>query len=314
MARFLGAAVRWRLLVLGILAAGCNIPAVVAAGGAPQAFASPEQAVEALVAAARDNDPAKLLEIFGPAGKDLVSSGDRIADKEARARFVEHYRQGSKIARETADKATLVIGADEWPFPIPLVEQRGAWHFDTPAGAQEILNRRIGRNELNAIEVCRGYVQAQRDYAADRDSGHEPLEYAQKFVSTDGRHDGLYWPVRPGEKASPIGPQMASARAEGYGAAGQKGKRSPYHGYYYKILMRQGPAAPGGARDYVSGGRMTGGFALIAFPAKYGDSGVATFIVNQDGLVYEKDLGRDTARVAAAIAEFNPDSTWKTRP
>jgi hypothetical protein len=316
MIRLVAVALTRRLLVLGILAACWSLPGAGAAIAKARGFASPEQAVEALVTAARRNDPAGLLAIFGPAGRDLVSSGDAIADKEARARFVGHYDQGRKILRETAGKAVLVIGADAWPFPIPIVQRGGAWHFDTRAGAQEILDRRIGRNELNAIEVCRSYVQAQRDYAADLDSEHQKVEYAQRFVSTPGRHDGLYWPVRPGEKESPIGPQMASARAEGYGRAdaGGKGGHAPYHGYFYRILTRQGAAAPGGARDYVVDGRMTGGFALIAFPAIYGDSGVTTFIVDQDGLVYEKDLGRDTAKAAAAIAEFNPDPTWRTRP
>lgn len=306
-------AVKHHILVLAIIAACWSMPKAGIAGGEPETFASPEQAVDALVGAARGDDPAALLKIFGPAGQDLVSSGDKIADKEARARFVEHYEEGSKILRGAADQAILVIGTDEWPFPIPIVQQGGVWHFDAQVGAQEILNRRIGRNELNAIEVCRSYVQAQREYAADLASEGKPLEYAQKFVSGTGLHDGLYWPVQSGEKQSPIGPQMASARAEGYGTTTdhEKAQHAPYHGYYYKILARQGPAAPGGARDYVVGGHMTGGFALIAFPAKYGDSGVATFIVNQDGIVYEKDLGPDTAAVAPTITEFNPDLTWR---
>jgi hypothetical protein len=305
---------RHRALAVGIAVALWTMPGAVAATGGPESFASPELAVDALVAAARNDDSAGLLQIYGPAGQDLVSSGDPIADKEAHARFVERYGKGAEILRDGPSKAILLLGSDEWPFPIPIVLQNGAWHFDTAAGAQEILARRVGRNELDAIEVCRSYVQAQRDYAADLEGQQKPVEYAQKFVSSPGRHDGLYWPVGPGEKQSPIGPQMASARAQGY-AAGETPSEghAPYHGYFYRILTRQGAAAPGGARDYVVDGHMTGGFALIAFPAKYGDSGVMTFIVDQDGLVFEKDLGADTATAAQAITEFDPDLTWKTR-
>jgi hypothetical protein len=285
-----------------------------AAVAAPKAetFASPEKAVDALVAASRDNDSVALLRIFGPGGKDLISSGDPIADKDARARFVERYGEAEKILHDAARKATLVIGTDEWPFPIPLVKQGAAWHFDAAAGAEEILNRRIGRNELSAMEVCRNYVMAQREYAADLQNKKLPPEYAQKIFSSTGLHDGLYWPVQPGEAQSPIGPQMAHARAQGYDA-GFPDQHAPYHGYFYKILTRQGAAAPGGARDYIVGGHMTGGFALVAFPAKYGDSGVMTFVINQAGIVFEKDLGPKTATLAPAVAEFNPDMTWKTR-
>jgi hypothetical protein len=310
------AAVLKRLLMALCIIAVCSNPTIAtAAGGKPETFASPELAVGRLVAAARNDDPAQMLKIFGAAGRDLVSSGDQIEDKNARARFVGHYDEANKILRSSANKATLVVGAEEWPFPIPIVRQGSVWHFDVQAGAQEILNRRIGRNELNAIEVCRNYVQAQRDFAADVEGEQKsPPEYAQKVVSSPGLHDGLYWPVKPGEQESPIGPQMAHARAEGYddGDHPDQDKHAPYQGYFYKILTRQGAAAPGGARDYVVNGHMTGGFALIAFPAAYGDSGVMTFVVNQDGIVFEKNLGPDTAIVAGAIAEFNPDITWRT--
>jgi hypothetical protein len=193
------------------------------------------------------------------------------------------------------------------------VRAGGLWHFDSAAGAQEILDRRIGRDELSAMEVCRNYVRAQREYAADLALQKLPPEYAQVFVSSPGRHDGLYWPAGPGEKLSPIGPQMAHARAEGYRTTEAGDSPRPYHGYYYRILTRQGPSAPGGARDYLSNGHMTGGFALIAFPAKYGNSGVMTFIVNQAGIVFQKDLGPGTASVAGAMTAFDPDRTWKTR-
>jgi len=312
MAKILATAAKHRFLILGIIAVVSSAPDARAAAGVPETFASPQQAVDALVTAAGKADSGALLKIFGPAGHDLVSSGDQVADKDADAGFVEHYGKRHEILLDTKDKATLVLGDEEWPFPVPLVRHAGAWHFDAKSGAQEILNRRVGRNELNAIEVCRSYVVAQRNYAYGKEDARISREYARKFVSTPGQHDGLYWPVQPGEAESPIGPEMAAARAEGYGVSDQQApiQNQPYHGYFYKILDRQGPAAPGGARNYVVDGHMTAGFALLAFPAKYGDSGVTTFIVNQDGLVYEKDLGRDTATVATAITEFNPDLTW----
>jgi hypothetical protein len=314
MSRLLPIGVKPVILMVGILLAGAGLPPAHAAKPQPEGFAAPEQAVAALIGAARDNDAAELLKIFGPSGGDLVSSGDPVADREARSHFAERYAQASKIVPDGADKATLVIGAEEWPFPIPLVRRLGKWQFDTKAGGREILTRRIGRNELNAMDVCRSYVQAQRDYAAERGGAPGQTEYAQKFISTEGQHDGLYWPAQAGEKESPIGPLMASARAEGYAKPDAQGQvqHAPYHGYFYKILTRQGPAAPGGARDYIAGGHMTGGFALIAFPAKYRDSGVMTFIISQDGVVFEKDLGRDTATIAAGMTEFNPDRSWKT--
>lgn len=279
-----------------------------------ETFASPDKAVDAFIAASRNNDSTALLKIFGPAAKDLISSGDPVADKDTRARFVTRYGESEKILYDGASRATLVIGSDTWPFPMPLVKQAGAWHFDTAAGAEEVLNRRIGRNELGAMEVCRKYVMAQREYAADLQSKKMPVEYAQKIFSAPGSHDGLYWPVQQGEAESPLGPQMAHARAEGYDAADQPAEqREPYHGYFYKILTRQGAAASGGARDDIVGGHLTGGFALIAFPAKYGNSGVMSFIVNEAGIVFEKDLGPNTATIAPAIAEYNPDMTWKTR-
>jgi len=312
MAKILDVAVRHRLLVLGFTVLVASVPGARAATGLPETFATPQQAVDALVAAAGKTDPQGLLKIFGPAGRDLISSGDPIADKAADAGFVEHYGKRHEILLDTKNKATLVLGDEEWPFPIPLVRHAKTWHFDAQAGAQEILNRRVGRNELNAIEVCRSYVVAQRDFAYGKEDARSPREYARKFVSAPGQHDGLYWPVQSGETESPIGEEMAAARAEGYGGTDQQApaQNQPYHGYFYKILERQGPAAPGGARNYLVDGHMTGGFALLAFPAKYGDSGVTSFIVNQDGLVYEKDLGRGTAALAPAILEFNPDRTW----
>jgi hypothetical protein len=312
MKKILTATAKPMLLAMGLgatLWSGASIAASKA-----ETFASPGQAVDAVVAAARSNDSAGLLKIFGPAGKDLISSGDAVADRDARARFVARYGETEKIQYDAANNATLVIGTDAWPFPIPLVKQGGAWHFDAAAGIEEVLNRRIGRNELSAMEVCRNYVMAQREYAADLQNKKLSVEYAQKMFSSPGLHDGLYWPVQPGEMQSPMGPEIAHARAEGYDPGDRTTEqRAPYHGYFYKILTRQGAAAPGGARDYIVGGHLTEGFALVAFPAKYGDSGVMTFIVNEAGIVFEKNLGSNTATLAPAIAEYNPDMTWKTR-
>jgi hypothetical protein len=308
-----GAGVRFAArctVLLGLFGmAGAALPAA-AAEQAPESFASPEQAVAAMIAASRAEQPDALVRILGSAGEELVNSGDAVADREARERFVASYDKANKLLREGDHKAIIEIGPEEWPLPIPLVEQGGAWHFDTAAGAQEILDRRVGRNELNAIAVCRAYVSAQRDYAAERAGGHGLLEYAQKFKSSPGQRDGLYWPVRPGETDSPLGPLIASARAEGY-AGERRGEHNPYHGYYYKILTRQGGSTPGGAYDYVVDGHMIGGFGLVAFPARYGDSGIMTFIVNQDGIVYEKDLGPETGSIARSMAEFDPDPSWK---
>ena len=305
---------RVAVLALAVLLAwgGTSLPAV-AADTEQQTFASPQQAVDTLVAALHAGTAQQLLHIFGPQGDKLVRSGDPIADKAARDKFVTAYGKAHKIVMDTADKAVLVIGERAWPFPIPVVKQEDVWHFDTRAGEEEILDRRIGRNELNAIEVCRAYVDAQHEYASKDRNGDGLLEYASRFRSSPGKHDGLYWPVSGTEQASPLGPLMASAQAEGYGAQHTVAhEREPYHGYYYRILTRQGKNAPGGAYDYVVRGHMIGGFALVAFPAQYGASGVMTFLVNQDGVVYQKDLGPDTTEIARRMTEFNPDETWKT--
>lgn len=305
---------RVAVLALAVLLAwaGTSLPAI-AADTEQQTFASPQQAVDALVAALRAGTAQQLLHIFGPQGDKLVHSGDPIADKAARDKFVTAYGKAHKIVMDTTDKAVLVIGERAWPFPIPVVKQGDVWHFDTRAGEEEILDRRIGRNELNAIEVCRAYVDAQHEYASKDRNGDGLLEYASRFRSSPGKHDGLYWPVSGSEQASPLGPLMASAQAEGYGAPHAAAhKREPYHGYYYRILTRQGKNAPGGAYDYVVRGHMIGGFALVAFPAQYGASGVMTFLVNQDGVVYQKDLGPDTTAIARRMTEFNPDETWKS--
>lgn len=274
-------------------------------------FATPEQAVDALLAAVRAGSTDQLLDILGPGSRTLVSSGDDVADAQARAKFVSEYRDANEIVREGETRAALVIGKDEWRFPFPMTKQGAAWRFNATAGATEIVNRRIGANELSAIEVCRAYVDAQREYATD-DRDHDGfVEYAQKFSSSPGRHDGLYWPSTARDGESPLGPLIASARAEGYGGSRVKGGYNPYHGYYYKILKRQGAAARDGDYDYVVKGHMIAGFALVAFPAKYGASGIMTFIVNHDGVVYQKDLGPLSAEHARSMTVFDPDPSWK---
>jgi len=280
-------------------------PLPVAAAPVQQTvFTSPEAAVTALVAATRANSTGKLVKILGSDGGKLIRSGDPVADKEGRAKFVAAYTQQHELDK-SADRVTLVVGDDHWPLPIPIVRQGKAWRFDTRAGEQEILARRIGRNELSTIEVCRAYVDAQREYASIDRNGDGILEYAQKFTSAKGKHDGLYWPVKQGEPESPVGPLVASAHAEGY-------KRLPYHGYYYKILNGQGKNASGGAYSYMAKGRMIGGFALAAYPAEWSNSGIMTFLVNQDGVVYEKNLGPKTESIARGMRVFNPDDSWKT--
>ncbi len=287
------------------------VAALFAAEAAQKSFDSPDHAVAALVAAVRAGRTADLLAIFGPQSKPLVESGDAVADKNGRARFVASYDERHSLAAQPDGKLTLTLGKDNWPFPIPLVEEGRTWHFDTAAGAEEILNRRIGRNELSAIEVCRAYVDAQRDYASEDRNNDGLREYAQHFASHPKQHDGLYWEAKPGEEPSPMGALVARAREEGYESIGTRTKREPYHGYFYRILKRQGPHALGGAHDYIVGNHMIGGFALVAFPAQYGASGVMTFIVNQDGVVYQKNLGPDTEKIAREMKEFDPDSSWK---
>jgi len=300
-------------VVLGF-AGGCA--AVDAVDTGQQSFGSPQSAVAALTAAVSAEDaPSRLLGILGPQGEKLVSSGDAIADQRARERFAKSLSTAHKIEMASGDRAILVIGERGWPFPIPIVRRGGTWRFDTAAGAQEILDRRIGRNELGAIEVCRAHVDAQREYATKDRDGDGILEYATRFRSSPGQRDGLYWPVEQGEEASPMGPLMASAQAEGYFTHKLPGrKRNPYHGYFYRILTRQGNDAPGGAYDYIVRDNMIGGFALVAFPARYGASGIMTFIVNQDGIVYQKNLGPDSEAMARQMTEFNPDQSWQRVP
>jgi Protein of unknown function (DUF2950) len=286
---------------------------VTAAAATQKTFATPAAAVDALIAANRGNYIGKLLAILGPEGVKLIYSGDPVADRSGRSLFVAAYDEAHRIDRGGDRKAILIVGPQQWPLPIPLVREHGRWRFDTKAGADEILNRRIGRNELNVIEVCRAYVAAQREYAGMKLApGGSAEEYAQHFMSKIGQRDGLYWRANPGKEESPLGPLIARARAAGYRPGTPHAKPRPYYGYYFRILTKQGKNAPGGARNYIVNGHMTGGFALIAYPATPGDSGVMTFIVNQDGIVYQKNFGPETRRIAAAITQYDPDPSWKT--
>jgi hypothetical protein len=314
--RRIDSAVMRMMRLAGIAAAGLGVllllatVAVRAAEPAQQTFASPEQAAAALAEAWGQDDKAAMMKLFGSAGAKLISSGDPVADAEAKQRLAAEYNLAHRIENESDDKAVLSIGKGDFPYPIPLVKQDSAWYFDTKAGEQEILDRRIGHNELNAIDVCHTYVEAQRAYAAQYSSGNGPAEYAQRLHSSAGKHDGLYWAAETTTDESPFGPLVAGAEAAGY-SANAAGMRTPYHGYYFRILKQQGASAPGGAKDYVVGGHMTGVFAMIAFPAKYGDSGIMTFIVDQTGIVFEQNLGPGTDAAARQISTYDPDDSWR---
>jgi hypothetical protein len=293
------------MLLLSLTATVLFLPGSTAF--AQKSYKTPQDAVDALVASAKTDDPKAALAVLGRDGEDIISSGDKVSDDAVRQRFVASYEAKHQIAMDGDNKATLVIGDDDYPFPIPLIKKSGLWSFDTDTGRREILFRRIGHNELDAIQTSLAYVDAQNEYADKDRTGAGPGVYAQRFVSEAGKKDGLYWPTAPGEEESPLGELFAKASRQGY-RAGQG--RSPYHGYYYKILTRQGPAAAGGALDYVVKGKMIGGFALVAYPDEYRNSGVMTFMVNHDGTVFQKDLGPDTENIAEAMTAFNPDKSW----
>ncbi|HYC25352.1 MAG TPA: DUF2950 domain-containing protein [Roseiarcus sp.] len=297
-----------RAAIVGLFALASTILALSApsAALAQQKYPTVEAAVDALVATAKSGDEKAALVVLGPNGEDIISSGDKVSDDAVRARFVKSYDAKHEIKTE-GDKATLIIGENDYPFPIPLVRRAGKWSFDTDAGRIEILARRIGHNELDAIQTALAYVDAQEDYAS-KDRGAGLGVYAQHFLSEPGKKNGLYWATAQGEEESPLGELFAEATQEGYGGGGG---RAPYHGYYYRILTKQGPHATGGAVDYVVNGKMIGGFGLVAYPAEYRNSGVVTFIVNHSGQLFQKDLGPDTANIAENIAAFDPDKSWK---
>jgi hypothetical protein len=303
-------------LVLAATVAFVAAPAVSplradAAGPAasPKSFGSPEEAVKALVAATAAGDHATIDAIFGPDVKDLLS-GDPKQDSIEFATFAGLVAQFSQLVQKNDDRYVLNIGDQNWPFPIPLVKKDGSWFFDTAAGKDEIVNRRIGEDELVAIGVCRTYLAAQREYASEDRVGDGVLRFAQKLRSTPGQKDGLYWQAAPDEDASPFGPFIAEVHAEGYGGKTAEGQPQPFHGYRFKVLTAQGVSAPGGAYNFIINGNMIAGFALVAYPEHWGESGVMTFVVNQWGTVYQSNLGPQSADIAAAMTDFDPDKDW----
>jgi Protein of unknown function (DUF2950) len=308
--------IRWSKAMptaMGVVLAVASLSGVVAAPASTSAqpgFASPEDAVEALVAAMRRQQPGILSAIVGPGSQAWLLSGDEIADRAAAERFLTAYDQRHVIAREDDIRATLTVGAHDWPMPVPLVRSAGQWRFDGAAGQQEVLARRIGRNELDTIQVLEAMADAQVEYArADRD-GTGRVAYAQKFASSPGRKDGLYWPAKDGEPESPLGPLVAKAAKEGYGDTNVR----PYRGYVFRMLKGQGGSASGGAFDYVVKGAMIGGFAIVAYPVAYGVSGVTTFMINQDAVVYQQDLGPGTAQAVSRMTRFEPGTGWTKAP
>jgi len=272
-------------------------------------FSTPEQAVSALVTALENNEIARVERLLGTSG--LLSSGDEIADGAARERFLARFRERNELVAGGPDDLVLQVGQDPWPLPIPLIRRDGIWSFDGPAGAEELVLRRIGRNELRAIRVMHGYVEAQQEYASTGHDGVDAGIYAQRVNSTPGKQDGLYWPTVTGESPSPLGPLIAAAAAEGYTGTNPSGT---YHGYHYRLLLAQGAAAPDGAREYLVDGKLQEGYALVAYPEKYGVSGIMTFIINQQGVVWQSDLGEQTTERAAAMRAFDPDAGWVPIP
>jgi Protein of unknown function (DUF2950) len=278
-----------------------------------EGFASQDAALKALIGAMRTDDTAAEVKILGPESKNLVSSGDSVADKAVKTRIVSAYDQMHRFANGPDRRIFVYLGADNWPMPIPLVKRGSKWYFDTAYGKGEIMARRIGRNELDAIQVCRAIVDAEHHYASQVQTGEDGKQYAQRFLSEEGKHNGLFWKAAAGEPPSPLGPLIVSASAEGYDHA-RGGKREPYHGYFFRILTEQGEHAPGGTHSYLQDGKMTGGFAVLAYPASYRGSGVMTFLAGQDGTVYQKGSGTQTTEISPTIKSYDPDSSWQPVP
>jgi len=307
-----------KLLSIGAFAAllaVLTIAPAVAQGTAPTTavqpeFASPEEAANALVDAVRAADPQALLALIGPTSDEWLFTGDDVSDRQEWAKFLGAWNHAHQVVRAGEDAATLVVGEDEWAFPAPIVRQGQRWVFDGAAGRHEVMVRRVGRNELDTIQTLLAIVDAQREYAAGDLDGDGFNDYASRWRSEPGLRNGLYWPVQPGEPLSPLGPLVGMAAEEGYRAREAGEEPRPYHGYFYRLLTEQGPGAQGGAYGYVADGRLIGGFAVLAYPARYGVSGIMTLMVNHSGVVYQKDLGDDTAALATAIASFDPDASW----
>jgi hypothetical protein len=279
-----------------------------AAAQTQASYASPQQAALALYAAIKSHDVKSIYKVLGPGSANLIYTGDDVADQLMHDKFVAAYDKSLKIEMDGVTKATLVLGDNEWPFPFPLVKGSKGWQFDAKAGAEELVNRHVGENELFTIRFCLAFGDAQREYAEQDRNGNGLLEYAQRFRSGEGKKDGLYWPSKQGEPDSPFGPLVSSAVNEGYSVASPN--PSPFHGYYYRILTAQGTHAPGGSYDYLVNGNMIGGFALIAYPSRWGASGVMTFMCSHEGSVYQKDLGADTSEIASKVTRFDPDAGW----
>jgi hypothetical protein len=297
---------RWANLagVAVLVLMGCFASPSVAQQPGQKTFKSPEEASDALFKAAQSNDEKAMLDVLGADGKQVVSSGNEAEDAESRANFATKYEEMHRLAKEADGSTVLYIGAKNWPTPIPLVNKGGSWYFDTEAGKKEILYRRVGRNEMSTIRVCQELVAAEKEYSAQH------AEYAQKIFSDEGQRNGLYWKAEAGEPLSPVGPLVAAAVSESYGTS-RDSAPTPYRGYYYHVLVGQGKNSPGGAKSYSVNGKMTGGFAFVAYPAEYRSSGVMTFIVGEDGVVYQKDLGKKTESIAKAMKEYNPNSSWQ---
>lgn len=304
----------WPRKRLGAIALAAVLAAsaftVSPAESGPRYFASPDEAAAALADAAKAGNQNAILDILGDSYREWILSGDSIVDNQAVQRFADAYAQKFSLGPKGANRVVLTVGTDDFPFPFPLVSRRGRWAFDAEAGKEELLTRRIGENELDTIEVLRAVVDAQREYAArDRDDDGAP-DYATKFISSPGKRDGLYWPTAEGKPESPLGPLVGEATREGYGGRSPNRLR-PYKGYYYRLLLSQGRNAPGGAYDYIAKGKLIGGFAVVAHPARYGISGIKTFMVSHDGVVYEADFGPSTPAAVAKMSAFNPDKRWK---
>ena len=312
------------VVVAGALATLCEVPAAAQPAASPPAaksavkqktFASADEAAQALAEAVRAKSVDGLLAVVGPNSSSWLFTGDMVADANDWKRFLEAYDKKHALEAAGDGKMILDVGDDAWPFPAPIVKKGSQWAFDANAGRQEIVNRRVGRNELDAMQTLLAVVDAQREYAASDADGNGFADYAKKFRSSPGKKDGLFWPTAEGAPPSPLGPLVAVAAKEGYGKAAKDAAKKdgpqPYHGYHYRILTAQGKDAPGGAYDYLVGDKLLGGFAVVAYPATYRVSGVTTFLVNHDGVVYEKDLGPQTASIAAGMTRFNPDATWR---
>ncbi|MBV5339263.1 MAG: DUF2950 domain-containing protein [Deltaproteobacteria bacterium] len=297
-------------VILAHLTAGTSFAA--SAKLRQSSFSSPARAVHGLFSAVKNNNIKTLKSILGPGSGNLISSGDPVTDQAGRARFIELYNEKNQLEPQGSGRMVLTLGKDNYPFPLPLVRKGSRWVFDTKTGSREILHRRIGRNELVVMDVLQAYLEAQREYARKDHDGNGVLEFARKLNSSTGRQDGLYWEVKEGEEPSPFGPLMAKADCEGYGRQLRAATPEPYHGYYFKVLTKQGNNAEGGEFEYLVNDKMVLGFALVAYPARYRASGVMTFTVNQGGVIYQKDLGRETARIGMEMVSFDPDSSWKS--